>query len=377
MVDWGAARRPRIMYVCPNLYHLLTNKQESKGIGGAELQGLLVIRELVRRGYEVSAATFSYGQEEIQNDLPFRVIPTFKRGRGIPFFHRLFKMFVLLWALQRASSEIYYFNVKNPLLALVVISARLNRRKVVFRASSDVNLDIRFTGFGIPNALDRFFYLWGLRRCDFYVVQNRTQQELLKRNFRKEARIIYNGLPGKDCVSTFQGDILWVAGHFRAIKNPRMFLELARRVPRGQFVMVGGNPITRDVFSDAVAEEARSISNVRFTGFLSFDEVEALFARASLLVNTSDAEGFPNTFLQAWSRGIPVISARNINPDGLITKYNLGRVVSDVDEMAESVEAYLDGRLTFSPDAIKTFFDENLRIERTVEEFETLLVQNS
>jgi glycosyltransferase involved in cell wall biosynthesis len=44
------------------------------------------------------------------------------------------------------------------------------------------------------------------------------------------------------------------------------------------------------------------------TGFMPLDAVEAEFDGASVLVNTTDFEGFPNTFLQAWSRGMPTLS---------------------------------------------------------------------
>jgi len=376
-MESGTARKLNITFVYLNLYHLLTNKSEAKGIGGAELQCLLVIRELARRRCEVSVITYSYGQDELQDDLPFKVLPAFKRHRRIPFLGRLSQAFGMLRTLQQTCSDLYCVNAGDPLLALVVMSAKLRRRQVLARAANDVVFNVRLTSWGISNVLGRLVHFWGLRRCDFYMVQNRTQLKLLKQNFGKAGRIIYNGLPRKESVSSFEGDIVWVAGQLRAVKNPRMFLELARRIPRGRFVMVGGNPITQGVYSDAIAEEARCIPNVDFKGFLPFDEVEELFARASLLVNTSEQEGFPNTFLQAWSRGIPVISTNNVDPDGLIVKHNLGKVVSDVENLVGSVGAYLEGRLRFSADEIKAFFDKNLCIERTVDEIETLVFGDS
>ena len=361
---------PSITYVSLNAYHLLATNPEERGIGGAELQGLLVMSELTRRGYEINVLTYSHKAEDIQHGLPFKTVPAFRRGRGVPLVHPVLKVCGLLAALQMVKTDLYVINAASPVLAAVALSARLRGRKVLFRASSDTNFEPNFRWVGSQQRVGKFFYLWGLRRCDFYAVQNQLQLELLRKNFGREGLVIHNGLPKKACLSSFEGDILWVAGAIREVKNPGMFLELARRIPHGRFVLVGGNPVTRDSFSKSVEEEARRIPNLVVGGFLPFEDVEALFAKASLLVNTSDGEGFPNTFLQAWSRGIPVVSLKNVNPDGLITKYNLGKVVSNGDEMVRTIGEYLEGKLRFSPEAIKAFFDENLTLEQTVDKFE-------
>jgi glycosyltransferase involved in cell wall biosynthesis len=54
--------------------------------------------------------------------------------------------------------------------------------------------------------------------------------------------------------------------------------------------------------------------------------MEKYYDQASLFLNTSSVEGFPNTFLQSWSLGTPVMSA-GVDPSSIIKKYELGEVV--------------------------------------------------
>jgi glycosyltransferase involved in cell wall biosynthesis len=84
-----------------------------------------------------------------------------------------------------------------------------------------------------------------------------------------------------------------------------------------------------------MAEQAKSLPNVEFTGFLPLRQVEPYFDRASVFVNTSQHEGVPNTFLQAWARGIPTIAfvdtgARLQHAPVYFVAKNLGEMVSEI-----------------------------------------------
>ena len=55
-----------------------------------------------------------------------------------------------------------------------------------------------------------------------------------------------------------------------------------------------------------------------------------------LLVNTSISEGFSNTYIQAWLRGVPTL-VFGADPDKTITKNQLGYCVQTVDEAQEKI----------------------------------------
>ena len=75
-------------------------------------------------------------------------------------------------------------------------------------------------------------------------------------------------------------------------------------------------------------------------GAIRYTDSGAWFDRARIFLNTSSIEGFPNTFLQAWIRGVPVVSF--FDPDGLIRRLQLGRVATSIDDMREAIRSLLE-----------------------------------
>ena len=68
--------------------------------------------------------------------------------------------------------------------------------------------------------------------------------------------------------------------------------------------------------------------------------MDAWYGRARVLVNTSDREGFPNTFLSSWTWGVPTFSL-GVDPDGLIVDHGLGRVARATTEISGAIAEVL------------------------------------
>ncbi len=76
-------------------------------------------------------------------------------------------------------------------------------------------------------------------------------------------------------------------------------------------------------------------------GKLPVYETLARFDKSALFVNTStkEGEGFPNTFIQAWLRGVPVLSL-DVDPDGVVKKQHLGHIAESLHEILITINFY-------------------------------------
>ena len=106
-------------------------------------------------------------------------------------------------------------------------------------------------------------------------------------------------------------------------KRAHLLVKIIEELPTIKFWVALNNTDSR-VFSE-LEIKFKNFENVKFLGALPQKQMETVFSNTSVFLNTSSIEGFPNTFLQSWSCGIPTITC-GINPDGIITKFDLGWV---------------------------------------------------
>jgi glycosyltransferase involved in cell wall biosynthesis len=314
-------------------------------IGGEEVQHAQLAAALKRAGYDVTLVVADCGQADgaIYGDL--RTLKAYDESAGVPVLRFVHPRWTGLWsAIKRANADIYYCSSAGMLVGMLAMYCRLHRRRLVFRTASDSDCDPK--NFLIRFRRDRWLYEYGLRRADAVLVQTATQQRMLMQNYGLHGTIadMLVARPAASAMSAVKDiDVLWIS-NLRHIKRPDRVLEIARAMPQYRFHMAGGPAGEEDLFRQ-VEIDVREIANLTFHGAVPYLDVGTLFDRARVLANTSDLEGFPNTFLQAWVRGIPVVTM--FDPDGVVRSKGLGSSHSTVPEMVTGLDALLRSELMY------------------------------
>jgi glycosyltransferase involved in cell wall biosynthesis len=323
--------------VALNVYPMLTASYESRKIGGAELQQINIAESLMAQGHDVRVITLDHGQADGIEIAGLTVLRAFREDAGIPVLRFLHPRLTSLWsALLRADCDVYYCRAASFIVGILRLFRLASGKKYVFASALDTDFMPKITS--VPNFRDRLLYRFGLRGADRVLVQSDRQRVLLTTNYGLDAAVVPNFLlePRKSLAPDARRIILWVST-IRNRKRPLLFIRLAEQFPEERFVMVGGRLASHATLYDEVRAASRDVPNLQFLGFQPYEDVEALFDKCKIFVNTSLYEGFPNTYLQAWRREIPVISF--FDPDDVIRDNSLGHVVEDEDQLAVALDA--------------------------------------
>lgn len=336
------SRRPSICFVAPNAYSAVLDDTR-RHTGGAEVQQLLVARELQARGFPIRFITFDHGQEEGVEHGGIRVHRMCSRAagvRGLRFFH---PRWTSLWrALSAAASDVYYQRGAGCETGQVALWCRLHRRPFVFAAASGT--DCQPSLGDLKTLRERFLYRRGLGLAARVVCQTSEQVDLFRRHFGVQGRLIRSCAedplePGaaERAPPSGRPRLVWI-GRFAQKKRFEWLLDLAERLPELDFDVAGDTRRTGD-YAVRLMARAHSLRNVVLHGWVPHPRIGELYRSAALLLCTSPVEGYPNTYLEAWSRGIPV--AGTVDPDGVVKARRLGKVGGSLPELEEGIRALI------------------------------------
>lgn len=306
----------------------------SSAVGGAERYQWLLARALVRHGFSVTVGV----REASQNGLPcwfdgVRFV-NLSRAHALRAWHDF---------LASEKPDWWYWQCADHLWGPAVEIAKLLGIKTVFSAAVDRDVIVRKALYRRPYCWP--LYAWGLLRNNKILVQHEWQLSHLPAVVRSKASILPGIVESRTTIRPHadrEKYVAWTA-MLREVKRPDLLVEIARKLPAIRFVVSGGptNYFARPGYGEQVAKELRALPNVDYRGKVAPDEAIDIIANAGLLLSTSDEEGFPSTFLEAWSAGTPVVTLK-LDPGSIIERFRLGVLSKTVQAAVQDIPCLMN-----------------------------------
>ena len=360
---------PHVCFVAPLAWPVLARDPGLEVVGGAEVQQAILARSLAAARYRVSMICLDFGQPQRVTVDGVTVHKTYRPDEGIPVLRFLHPRLTGIWrAMREVDADVYYQRTADMLTGIVAEFCRRNGKRSIYGAASDV--DFLPGRQKIRYLRDRRIYEHGLRQVDRVIAQNDEQQRHCRAHYGREATVIASCYELPDGTRAKGGDtVLWV-GNMRDVKRPELFLDIARLLPHRRFVMVGGGGSNgHAALYESIRAAALRLPNVEFLGFQPLERVERLFDCAGVVLNTSSHEGMPNTFLQAWARGVPTLAFVDIGArlGGEWVTY----VALDVADAAAQIERLLGDAAHWQRASARcrAYFDRTHATGRVLERF--------
>ena len=316
-------------------------------VGGVERQTSLMAKWFAARGHQVSLLTWDEGQPQVQFMHGVHVIKMCRQSDGVPgfrFFHPRWTS--LNKALTKADAQIYYQNCGEYVTGQVALWCKRNNRLFIYSTSSNTDCDSALPE--MRTIRERVFYKYGLRHADTIIVQTNKQRLMLNNGFSLESTVLPMPCPEPNDIK-FRAPILptmnepfhvgWAARISRE-KRLELLVEVARALPEVIFE-VGGEATSEEgnAYAQPILAAAASLPNIILHGRIVRENMPAFYRRLHLFCCTAAYEGFPNTFLEAWSHGLPIVSS--FDPDDLIAKQELGKTATDVASIIDGIRYFL------------------------------------
>ncbi len=313
-------------------------------MGGSQYQAKVLVDYLLAH-YDVDIAYLTMRADPNFTPAGYRIVP-FSDRRGLRRFGSFFDVVRLYRALARERPDIILQFVGSAHTGIAALYAQRHGCKMIWRVTNDPSVEPGTASWLQPHLrLERLFLDFGIRHATLILAQTEYQRARLVETFpNAPVQVLPNFHPTPpDCGrnGAVVKQVAWIA-NLKPLKNPGAFVRLARRFADRsdiRFVMIG-DAIEGGEWTQRQLAEIAATPNLEYRGALSQAAVNGVLEHTDLLVNTSDYEGFSNTFIQAWMRRVPVVSLR-VDPDRLLSRGGLGAVTGDEDALYERVASLL------------------------------------
>ncbi len=289
-------------------------------IGGAEMQALEIAKALKSEGHTIEYISYSpicY----TSNDFKVHIIP---ERAGLDFFYYGIKK-QLYRVLDEIKPDIIYHRAFVPYSRFVATWASINKVPFYFHCADIYTLNAKNNS--LYNIVKNIWLKKTLKLATGVICQNIEQYRELQRFQIKKVKIIYN-LHRKNINNRIninnRNQIIWI-GKFEPMKQPNIFIDFAEKYHDTNILFtMFSSKCPKTETNMKLLKRIANNNRITFIEGKDNDFINNYICNhALLLVNTSLSEGISNTFIQAWMRGVPVLSL-NSNPDNWFDRYKIG-----------------------------------------------------
>jgi len=321
-------------------------------VGGGELQVALLAKALALKGHEVVIID-PYAKESFTSPEGVKLIKieNWNKGiRGVRFIlHRVPALYKIL---DEQNADYYYIRMRSFFHLIPYLVAKKNKAIFIQAIASDIDVigfwnQIKYEIRTNSNIFKLFMvnvpsyivsnYL--LLKSDYIFLQHKGQ--IMTGNHIKGKMMIFpNIIENKvnQLLKSFHQDYFIHVGTLTIYKGAENLYNLISILDKNIKVIIVGVP--DDNKSEIIFNRLKDFSNVILKGRMDHQSTIQLIANAQALINTSNYEGFPNIFLEAWASGVPVISLK-VNPGNVLNQNSLGICCEgDLNRMKNCIETY-------------------------------------
>lgn len=298
--------------------------QERDYMGGAELQATMLAHALKAKGLRVAHVVHPVPAPR-RVDASSPTLVERSDWQGDRRLGQLAETGAIWRGLERADAEAYIVRGSGGHVLAASTFCRARRRRFVFSSSSELDFD-----FARPDRNPRMLQIYkaSLRLAARLALQTERQRELALRALPHSDPVVIPSFAEPAPSANSGGEyFLWV-DRLVEYKLPDSYVELAEALPDARFRMIA-SPMseTPPGMAERIEAAAERLPNLELLPPCPRSDVLEEMRGAVALVKTSRVEGMPNGFLEAWARGVPVLSL-NVDPDAKIANNDIG-VVTD------------------------------------------------
>jgi glycosyltransferase involved in cell wall biosynthesis len=289
-------------------------------MGGAEVQSTMLAHALEAKGLSVAHIVYPV-PEPRRVDASSPSLVERSEWQGDRRLGELAETGAIWRGFQRADAEAYIVRGSGGHVIAASSFCRARRRRFVFSSSSELDFD-----FARPDRNPRMLSIYkaSLRLADRLAVQTEQQRQLARSVFPDRDPVVIPSFAEPAPSANGSGTYFLWADRLVEYKLPDRYVELAEALPDARFRMVASLMTeTPPGMAERIEAAAERLPNLELLPPRPRSELLEEMQHAVAVVKTSRVEGMPNAFLEAWARGVPVLSL-NVDPDAKIANNDIG-----------------------------------------------------